>query len=125
MTKGGIVKRSSCIAWGILAAATLASGPASAELKTFVLAWTSPGSGIARGALTIDDALCNNPGMNTLAGPAGCFVELTFTVSGDIKGKGTLPTWFLNGRRATASPPNSPGAATGGVESHRREQPVC
>ena len=43
----------------------------------------------------------------------------------DIKGKGTLPTWFLNGRRATASPPTSPGAATGGVESHRREQPVC
>jgi hypothetical protein len=84
-----IVKRSSRIARGIVAVAIGASGPASAELKTFVLAWTSPGSGIARGTLTLDDEVCNNPGVNNLAGPAGCFVELTFTVSGDIKGKGT------------------------------------
>lgn len=73
------------IGWSALAAA-----PASAELVTFLLEWTSSGSGLARGTLTLDDALCNNPGMNTLAGPAGCFVELTFTVSGDIGGRGTF-----------------------------------
>jgi hypothetical protein len=84
-----IVKHSGCVSWGIVAAAIGFAVPASAELKTFLLEWTSPGSGIARGTLTLDDAICNNPGVNSLAGPEGCFVELTFTVSGDIKGKGT------------------------------------
>jgi hypothetical protein len=65
------------------------SSPAFAELRTYLLSWTSPGSGWARGTLTLDDAVCDNPGANTLMAPEGCFVALAFTVSGDIKGKGT------------------------------------
>jgi hypothetical protein len=70
--------------------------PALAELRTFVLSWTSPGDGAARGTLTIDDAVCNNPGMNTFAGPEGCFVELAFTVTGDTTGKGTYTLDDMN-----------------------------
>jgi hypothetical protein len=77
---------------GIMAATIgigAAPSPAFAALRTFILTWTSTGTGAARGTLTIDDALCSNPGVNNFLGPAGCFVDATFTVSGDIKGKGT------------------------------------
>jgi hypothetical protein len=80
------------IGFGIVAAMIgvgAAPPPASAELRTYLLSWTSPGSGYARGTLTLDDAVCDNPGANTLSTPAGCFVALSFTVSGDIEGKGT------------------------------------
>jgi hypothetical protein len=72
------------------------SAPAFAELRTFILSWTSPGDGSARGTLTLDDAICDNPGMNNFAGPEGCFVELTFTVTGDTKGKGTYTLDDMN-----------------------------
>jgi hypothetical protein len=72
------------------------SAPASAELRRFVLSWTSPGSGAARGTLTLDDAVCNNPGMNNFAGPEGCIVELAFTVTGDTRGKGTYTLDDMN-----------------------------
>ena len=68
------------------------SAPASAELRRFVLSWTSPGSGAARGTLTLDDTVCNNPGMNNFAGPDGCIVELAFTVTGDTRGRGRTPS---------------------------------
>jgi len=73
-----------------------AAGPAKAELRTFILTWTSPGDGAARGTLTIDDAVCNNPGMNNFAGPEGCFVALAFTVTGDTSGKGTYTLDDMN-----------------------------
>ena len=83
--------RTARIGFGIVAAMVGigAAPPASAELRTYLLSWTSPGSGYARGTLTIDDLVCDNPGVNTFGGPEGCFVALAFTVSGDIKGKGT------------------------------------
>jgi hypothetical protein len=84
------VKRAGRVWRGILVAIGIGatSAPAFAELRTFLLTWTAPDGG-ARGTLTLDDEVCNNPGVNNFIAPEGCFVAATFTVTGDVRGKGT------------------------------------
>jgi hypothetical protein len=63
--------------------------PASAVLRTFELTWTSGSSAAARGTLTLDDAICNNPGDNSLtSGPGDCFADLSFEITGAASGNG-------------------------------------
>lgn len=79
-------------AWAIAASVTglfATSQPASAVVRTFELVWTSPGSAAAEGTMTLDDAVCINPGFSDIVGgPAGCFVDVSFEITGATSGNG-------------------------------------
>ena len=85
----GILVAFAIAAWASGLGSIATSRPAFAALRTFELAWTSPGSAAARGTLTLDDAICINPGNNSLAGgPDGCIADLSFEVTGATTGNG-------------------------------------
>lgn len=72
-----------------------AASPAQAELRSYVVRWSSSGGATAVGTLVIDDAELANPGLNE-SNVTDWAVSLSVSISGASSGNGTFTLYDFN-----------------------------